>query len=283
VTAFHRGLREVGFFEGQNIAVEYRWAQEQYERLPTLADDLARRPVAVIVAAGGTSAALAAKAATQSIPIVFFVGTNPADVGLVASLSRPGGNATGVTLLNADLIAKRIEVIHEMVPAARIIALLVNPTGRAMAEVEQGEAELAARALGLQLLVLNASNQSDIESAFAALVQQRAGAVVVSSDVVLLGRREQVADCANRHGVPTIYPYRQFVTAGGLMSYGADELDGIRLVANYTGRILKGAKPADLPVQQTSKVELVINLKTAKSLGLIFPLPLLGRADEVIE
>jgi putative ABC transport system substrate-binding protein len=283
LAVFRQGLREVGFVEGENVAVEYRWAEGKYDRLPLLAADLVRLQVAVICANGGTPTSLAAKAATQSIPIVFLIGTNPVEVGLVASLNRPGGNATGVTILNADLMAKRIEAIHEVVPAAGTIALLVNPASPPLSATEQSEAQFAARALALRLVVANASNPSDIESAFSKLSGEGAGGLVISSDVFLFSRHEQIIEGAHRHGIPTLYPYRLYVAAGGLMSYAASEFDAMRQVAIYTGRVLKGEKPADLPVQQAAKVELVINLKTARALGLEVPPTLLARADEVIE
>ena len=281
VGAFRQGLKDIGYVEGQNVAIEYRWAEGQYDRLPALAADLVRRQVTAI-AATSTPAALAAKAATTTIPIVFTTASDPMRLGLVASLSRPGGNVTGATQLNVEVGPKRLELVRELLPAATIIALLVNPTNP-VAETLARDLQAAARTIGLQLHILNASTERDIDDAFASLAKLRAGALVVGSDVFFNTRSEQLGALTVRHGVPTIYQYREFAAAGGLMSYGGSITDSYRRAGGYTGRILKGEKPADLPVQQSTKVELIINLKTAKTLGLTFPLSLLGRADEVIE
>jgi putative tryptophan/tyrosine transport system substrate-binding protein len=281
VTAFRQGLNETGYVEGQNVAIEYLWAQGQYDRLPALVADLVRRQVTVIVAAG-VPTALAAKAATATIPIVFTLGVDPVQAGLVASLNRPGGNITGVVLL-AEVAAKRLDLLHELVPTSPVVALLINPTNPANAEVQTRSLQDAARSLGPQLHVLRASTVSEIDAAFGTLVELRAGALVVAGDPFLTNRRAQIVALAARYAVPAIYAWREFAEAGGLMSYGPDLADSSRLAGVYTGKILKGAKPADLPVEQAVKIQLVINLKTAKTLGLTVPLPLLGRADEVIE
>jgi putative tryptophan/tyrosine transport system substrate-binding protein len=276
-------LAETGYIEGQNVAIEYRWAEGHFDRLPALVADLVRRRVAVIAIAGTTASALAAKAATQTIPIVFTIGSDPVEIGLVASLNRPGGNLTGVTALQAAVVAKRFEMLHELAPAATPIAFLVNPTNAAVAQAETREAQVAARVLGVDLLVLNASTPSEIDTAFATMVGERAGALVTSSETFFMTQRVQFAVLAARHAVPTIYAWRENVEAGGLMSYGSNPLDSIRQAGVYTGRTLKGEKPADLPVQQSTKIELVINLKTAKALGLTIPETLLATADEVIQ
>jgi putative ABC transport system substrate-binding protein len=281
VRAFRQGLKDIGYVEGQNVAIEYRWAEGQYDRLPALAADLVRRQVTAI-AATSTPAALTAKAATTTIPIVFTTASDPMRLGLVASLSRPGGNVTGATQLNVEVGPKRLELVRELLPAATIIALLVNPTNP-VAETLARDLQAAARTIGLQLHILNASTERDIDDAFVNLAKLGAGALVVGSDVFFNTRSEQLGALTVRHGVPTIYQYREFAAAGGLMSYGGSITDSYRRAGGYTGRILKGEKPADLPVQQSTKVELIINLKTAKTLGLTFPLSLLGRADEVIE
>jgi putative ABC transport system substrate-binding protein len=280
--AFRQGLKEAGYVEGQNVEVEYRWAEGQNNRLPVLAAELVHRQVAVIMA-GGTPSAMAAKAATASIPIVFEVAVDPVEVGLVASLNRPGGNVTGVTNLNVEVGPKRLELLHELLPTATIIAVLENPASPNIAEPFLRTLQPAARALGLQLPVLHASTDHDFDAVFATLVQLRAGALVIMPDLFFNARHEQLAALALRHALPTIAQYRPFVAAGGLMSYGANVTDNYRLVGIHVGRILKGDKPADLPVVQSTKVELIINLKTAKALDITFPLALLGRADEVIE
>jgi ABC-type uncharacterized transport system substrate-binding protein len=281
VDAVRQGLKETGYAEGQNAAIEYRWAENQYDRLPALAADLVRRQVAVLVAVGN-AAAVAAKGATAKIPIVFEVGIDPVQFGLVAGLARPEGNLTGVTFLGGELTTKQLEVLHEAVPKAAVIGLIENPTNP-NAEFVRRNVQAAADALGRKLIVAKAVVESDIDPAVTFLVQQRIGALLVRSDVLFNGRPKLLVAIAGHHALPAIYPLREFAVAGGLMSYGASLSDALRLVGVYTGRILKGEKPADLPVQQSAKVELVINLKTAKALGLTVPLPLLGRADEVIE
>jgi putative ABC transport system substrate-binding protein len=279
--AFRQGLKEAGYVEGRNVGIEYRWAEGHNDRLPALAAELVRHQVAVIMA-GGSPSAVAAKAATATIPIVFEVAVDPVEVGLVASLNRPGGNLTGVTNLNVEVGPKRLELLHELLATATIIALLVNPTS-GIAEPFLRALHPAAHTLGLQLHVLHASTDRDFDTVFATLVQLRAGALVIMPDLFFHSRHEQLAALALRHALPAIVQYRPFVAAGGLMSYGASEMDNHRLVGIHVGRILKGEKPADLPVVQSAKVELIINLKTAKALGLTVPLPLSGRADEVIE
>jgi putative tryptophan/tyrosine transport system substrate-binding protein len=279
--AVRQGLSEQGYVEGRNLAVEFRWAEGQNDRLRALAADLVRRQVAVIVA-GGTPSALAAKAATLTIPIVFDTGGDPVELGLVSSLNRPGGNLTGVTALNGEIGPKRLELLHELVPAARIIALLVNPTNP-NANALSREVQAAARTLGLDLHVLNASTERDFDPAFATLAQVQAGGLVIATDGYFIGQSEQLAAYVLRYRVPAIFAYHEFAAAGGLMSYGGSLTDQYRLLGVYTGRILKGESPADLPVQQSTKVELIINLKTAKALGLNVPITLLGRADDVIE
>ena len=280
--AFRLGLNETGHIEGQNVAIEYRWAEGHNDRLPALATELVQHRVSVIAAAGGTPSALAAKAATSSIPIAFAVSVDPVEVGLVASLNRPRGNLTGVTSLNVELGPKRLELIHELIPIATIIAVLINPTSP-IAEQFLRDLRTAAPALGLQLHVLQASVEGDFDTVFATLVQLRPSALVITPDTFFNARIERLAALALRSAVPTIYQYYPFVRAGGLISYGSSETEYYRLLGNYTGRILNGEKPSDLPVQQAAKVELFINLKTAKALGLAVPLSLLGRADEVIE
>jgi putative tryptophan/tyrosine transport system substrate-binding protein len=281
VAAFRQGLQEAGYREGQNAAIEYRWANDQYDRLPALAAELVHRQVAVIAVIGGLLPALAAKAATTRIPIVFATSGDPVQLGLVASLSKPGGNLTGATALNVQVGPKRLELLHEMVPTATIIALLVNPTNPAFAE--SLDVQAAARALALQIHVLHASTEGDFETVFATLVQLRAGALVIGPDTFFTARSEQLAALTVRHAVPAIYQNREFTAAGGLMSYGGSFQDLYRQAGVYTGRILKGDKPSDLLVVQSTKVELFINLKTAKTLGITVPLPLSGRADELIE
>jgi putative ABC transport system substrate-binding protein len=283
VNAFHQGLADEGFAEGRNLAIEYRWAEGQNDRLPALAADLVRREVAIIVVGASTPGALAAKAATQTIPIVFFVGTDPVKVGLVASLAQPGGNITGITVLNVELIAKSLELMHNLMPPGTTIAVLVNPANIPQTATERVVVQDAARVLDARVVIVSASSPSEIESAFAALVRDQLGALVVSGENFFLTQRNLLVKLAANHAVPTIYPYREFVLAGGLMSHGTHFSDAFRRIGVNTGRILKGKKAADLPVQQVTKIELAINLKTAKALGLTFPLPLLGRADEVIE
>jgi putative tryptophan/tyrosine transport system substrate-binding protein len=278
--AFRQGLSQTGYVEGRNVAIEYRWASDQYDRLPALAADLVRRNVAVIVT--NAPGALTAKAATTTIPIVFVTGVDPVAVGLVASLARPGGNVTGVTTLNVEVVAKRLELLHEVVPAVTDIAALINPTNP-NAETVSKDLQVAARTIGVKLHVLHASTEPDLAAAFASLGQLRAGGLVIVTDPFFIGRSEQLAALTIRHAVPAIFQFRAFAMAGGLMSYGPSSTDTYHQVGVYAGRILKGEKPADLPVQQVTKVELLINLKTAKALRLNVPLPLLGRADEVIE
>ena len=282
IAAFRQGLNETGFIEHRNVGIEYLWAEGQLDRLPALADELVRRPVAVIAATGGDPSVFAAKAATATIPIVFNLGVDPVKMGVVASLNRPGGNLTGIFQLTTGLEPKRLEILHELVPTASVVSALMNPA-RPAAETQLQDVQEAARALGLKIAVLNASSDGDIDAAFATLVQQRPGALLVASDALFFRRRETVVALAARHAVPAIYQWREFPAIGGLMSYGTSLADAYRQVGIYTGRMLKGERPGDLPVQQSTKVELVINLKTAKTLGLTFPISLLGRADEVIE
>jgi putative ABC transport system substrate-binding protein len=282
VAAVRQGLIEAGYVEGRNVAFEYRWAEDHYERLPALAAELVRREVAVIASIGGITSAVAAKSATATIPIVFEIGGDPIKLGLVASLSRPGGNITGVSFLVGTLAAKQFEVLHETVPKAVLIGFLVNPT-IADAETQTKNALAAAETLGQKLLVVQARTDSELETAFVTLVQQRAGALIVGGDPFFSSRPDKLVKLAAHQKIPTIYFLREFVAAGGLMSYGANITEAHRIVGLYAGRILKGEKPADMPVQQSTKVELVINLKTAKALGLNISLPLIGRADEVIE
>jgi putative ABC transport system substrate-binding protein len=279
---FREGLKEAGYVEGQNVSIEYRWAQDHVDRLPALAADLVQRRVNVIVAASGTPGAVAAKAATATIPIVFAVAGDPIKLGFVESLNRPGGNLTGVTNLNVEIAPKRLEVLHALLPTATDLAVLIDPTGSAPAEPFVREVQAAARSFGLRVHVLNASTESDFDSVFAHLVQLKA-ALIIGPSIFFVGRHEQLATLATRYKVPAISQYRPFAAAGGLMSYGSDETEYYHLVGSYTGRILKGEKPAQLPVLQSTKVELIINLKTAKALGIEVPLSLLGRADQVIE
>ena len=280
--AFRQGLKEADYVEDRSVKIEYRWADGYYDRLPTLAADLVRRQVAVIVAGGGAVTARAARAATAITPIVFSMGDDPVKLGFVNNLNLPGGNLTGVSLLTTGLEAKRLEVLHEAVPGTSVIGLLVNSNFPDV-ETQLKDVPAAARVLGLQITVLNANSERDIDTAFATLVQQRVGALLVASSPFFAGRREQLVALATRHTVPAIFEWPEFVKLGGLMSYGTNLADGYRQVGIYTGKILKGAKAAELPVQQQTRVELVINMKTAKSLGLTFPITLLGRADEVIE
>jgi putative tryptophan/tyrosine transport system substrate-binding protein len=280
---FRQGLSETGYVEGQNVAIEYRWAEGQNDRLPALAADLVRRQVKVIATPGTTPAALAAKAATTTIPIVFFTAGDPVALKLVASLNRPGGNLTGATSLGGELAPKRLELLHQLMPTATVMAALVNPSNAALAESTARKLQEAARSLGLRLHTLRASTESDFDSVFAELVRLRASALVIAIDSFFTARREQLGALALRHGIAAIYQDRDFAVAGGVISYGGSLTEGYRLVGLYTGRILKGEKPADLPVQQVTRVELIINMKTAKVLGLTIPTALLVRADAVIE
>lgn len=282
IAAIQQGLGETGHVEGRNVAIEYRWAEGRFDQLPSLAADLVRRQVAVILAIQGATAPLAAKAATARIPIVFSIGGDPVRLGLVSSLNRPGGNVTGATFLVNTLAAKRLELLRELVPSGALIGLLVNPKNPA-AESETRDAQSAARAVGLKVHVQNASSAGEIDAAFARFVQQRVNAVTFAADAVFNSRRNQLVALAARHRLPTMYFYREFANAGGLISYGGYDTDAYRLAGAYAGRILKGEKPGDLPVQQVTKVELVINLRTAKALGITIPAALLARADEVIE
>jgi putative ABC transport system substrate-binding protein len=281
VAAFRQGLKEIGFVENQNVVVEYSWAKGQYDQLPAMAANLVRRKVAVIVVGGGNFAALAAKAATTTIPIVFTTGADPVAAGLVASLNRPGGNLTGISFLVASLKAKQFEILHEAVPSANVIGFLDNP----ISSVEEGMKELqaAVNAVGLKLVVVKAGADNEFEGAFATFVQNEVSALIVSTDAFFNNQRQRLVALSARHAIPTIYPYREYAAAGGLMSYGTSVADAYRLAGVYAGRILKGEKPADLPVQLSTTVELTINLVTAKTLGINFPLMLLGRADELIE
>src|SRR5262245_41017099 len=281
--AFRQGLSETSYVEGQNVAIQSRWAENHHDRFPALLADLIRRDVTVIVAVTGTPPALAAKDATTTIPIVFATAGDPVALGLVASLNRPGGNVTGVATLTVELGPKQLEVLRELVPTATIIALLVNPTNATNAERLSRDLQAAARTLGLQLHVLHASTERDFDAVFASLPRLRAGALVIGSDPFFNSRSQQLIALALHHAMPTMYPFREYAMAGGLISYGNSFADAHRQVGVYTGRILKGEKPADLPVQQATKVELIINLKTAKALGLEVPLSLLTRADELIE
>jgi ABC-type uncharacterized transport system substrate-binding protein len=282
LSAFLKGLGETGYVEGRNVAIEYRWAEDRIDRLPAMVADLVRRQVSVI-AATSTPAALAAKAATTTIPIVFEIGSDPIQLGLVASLSRPGGNITGATQLVQEVTPKMLELLHELLPTTHVMALLVNPADSALAQTYISKVLAAAHTLGLELHVLNASSERDFDGVFAKLIELRAGGLVIGAQALFTSHSEQLAALAAHHGVPTIYKGREFAAAGGLMSYGSDITDSYRLAGIYTGRVLKGEKPADLPVQQATKIELYINLKTAKALGITVPLPLSGRADEVIE
>jgi len=281
IRAFLQGLKGAGYVEGENVVIEYRWANGQYDRLPALAEELVRRRVSVI-AATSTPANLVAKAATTSIPIVFTAGGDPVQLGLVASLARPGGNVTGVTQMTGEVAPKRVELAHELVPQATIFGLLTNPTNPSASTVER-DSHAAAVKLGLKLEVLRASTDAEIDQAFAALREIHAGALVIGTDAFFNNRINKIADLAVRDSVIAIYEYHQFVTAGGLVSYGGSITDSYRLAGGYVGRVLKGEKPADLPVQQASKIELIINLKSAKTLGVSVPQSIYNRADEVIE
>jgi len=282
VAAFRQGLKETGYVEGQNVAIEYRWAEGRIDRLPALAADLVQRRVAVI-AATTVPAVLAAKEATATIPVVFETAADPIQLGLVAGLNRPGGNITGVANLNLEIAPKRLELLRELVPAASVVGLLINPANPVVAEPVVRASQAAARTLGVNLHVLNASSEGDFEQLFASLMQLRAGGLVIGPDALFTAHTQQLAALALRHAVPTVHQNREFVAAGGLVSYGGLTSDACRLTGVYTGRVLKGEKPADLPVQQATKVELYINLKTAKTLGITIPLPLSGCADELIE
>jgi putative ABC transport system substrate-binding protein len=283
IAGFHRGLAEIGYIENQNVTIDYRWAEGLNDRLPALAADLVRRQVAVIATPGSTQSALAAKTATQTIPIVFLLGTDPVEIGLVTSLNRPGGNITGISTLNVDVVAKRLELLHELVPAALSIAYLRNPTNPVFSSAETKAVQTAAQVLGVNLIILNASRQEEILAAFATLVQQRVGGLLTGGEPLFFTHIDLLVLLAARHAIPTISHYREFVTAGGLIGYGPSLPSAYRQVGVYTGRILKGEKPADLPVQRASKIEFVINLKAARVIGLDVPPSLLARADEVIE
>jgi putative ABC transport system substrate-binding protein len=279
---FKRGLADTGYVEDRNIVIEYRWADDQYERLPALAVELVQRRVAVLVA-GGSPTALPAKASTNLVPIVFMVGSDPVELGLVASLNHPGGNLTGVAYLNAEVAPKRLEMLHQFVPSAKSIALLVNPANPRAAEAQAKELEAAVHSLGLRLSLVKASNPIEIEDAFSTLTRDHVEALQVGVDPLFGNHIDQLVALATRHKMPTIYPWREFTIAGGLMNYGASIPDAFRQVGVYVGQILKGAKPSDLPVQQPTKLQTVLNLKAAKALGIEFPPTLLARADEVIE
>jgi putative ABC transport system substrate-binding protein len=282
VAAFHQGLAEFGFVEGRNVTIEYRWAQGRYDRLPALAAELVSKPVAVLVSTGGTVSARVAKASTQTIPVVFTTADDPVKVGLVDSLNRPGGNITGVTASFIESASKRIGLLRELLPNASTIAFLVNPTNPSTV-TETSEMQAAARAIGRRIEVLSASSERDIDVAFDGLKQKQADALLIAADPFLFARADQVVALAARQAIPTLYFRREFAVAGGLMTYGSNFAELFRVVGVYAGRILRGTKPADLPVQQPTKFELVINLKTAKALGLEVPPSLLARADEVIE
>jgi putative ABC transport system substrate-binding protein len=282
LAAFRQGLGETGYFEGKNVAIEYRWAEGQYNRLPALAAELVSHQVTVITATGGEPSALAAKAATATIPIIFTLGGDPVAAGLVASLNRPGGNLTGMTIMALQMGPKRLELLRQLLPNATAMTMLINPAFPATS-AEARELQDAARSLGLQINVQNASTESQIDTAFTTIVQQRASALIVATDPFLLGQRDQLVRLAARHAIPTMYFLREFVEAGGLMSYGPNIANEYRQAGVYTGRVLKGEKPADLPVMQPTKFDLVINLKTTKALGLTMPQNLLVAADEVIE
>jgi putative ABC transport system substrate-binding protein len=281
VRAFRQGLKQVGYVEGETVAIEYRWADGQYNRLPELANDLVKRQVAVIAAAG-TPANVAAKSATATIPVVFTAGSDPVQLGLVTSLSRPGGNVTGATQLTGEVAPKRVEVAHELVPGAKLIGLLVNPRNPSAVNLTRASQQ-AASMLALQLDEVHASTEAELDDAFRTLAAKQVGAVVVVTDAFFNGAVPLLASLSMRHSLPTVYQYHQFIEAGGLISYGGSITDTYRLAGGYVGRILKGERPADLPGQQSTAVELIINLKTAKALGLTVPLSLIGRADELIE
>jgi putative tryptophan/tyrosine transport system substrate-binding protein len=283
ISAFRQGLNEFGYVERRNVSIEYRWVEGQYDRLTALTAELVRRRVTVIVATGGTAVARAAKSATATIPIVFVAGGDPVEVGLVASLNRPGGNVTGAAILTTSLTAKRLELLHSLVPEAKSIGFLINPTNTTVTKIEMMEAESAAHTLGVRLVPLNASNLREIETVFETLAAQRIRALLAGGDPLWTFQRIQLAVLTARYSVPAIYAVREITDAGGLISYGAGISDAYRLAGNYTGRILKGEKPADLPVQQSTRIEMILNLKTAKALGLTIPETLLATADEVIQ
>lgn len=283
LTAFRQGLNEAGFVEGRSVTIEYRWAEGHNERLPALATDLVQRQVSVLVALGGTASVLAAKAATATIPVVFRMATDPVEMGLVASLSRPGGNVTGVTTMGVELGPKQLELLRELAPAASVIALLSNPTNPEITRIQARDVPAAARRLGLVLHVLNATTEADFDPVFAKMKELQVRGLVIGADTFFNARSEHLADLAVRHAIPTISPYREFTKAGGLMSYGASIIGASRQAGAYTGRVLKGEKPADLPVERPTLFELVINVKSAKALGLSVSPNLLSRADEVIE
>jgi len=283
LAAFHRGLADKGYVERRNVVIEYRWAEGRYDRLPVLATELVHRQVAVIAVPGSTVAAVAAKTATQTIPIVFFIGADPIELGLVKSLNRPGGNVTGVSTVGVEVAVKRLELMHELVPAATLVGVLVNPANPVYTEAYVRALEVGARVLGVRLLAVNASSQSEIDAAFATLVRERAGALVITGDTFFTTHQRQIVALALRYRVPTIEQTREFTDVGGLMSYATDYQEAYRLVGDTTGRILRGEKAADLPVQQATRIELIINLKTAKALGIEAPSSFLVRADEVIE
>ena len=282
VAGFRKGLNEAGYVEGRDLTIEFRWAQGKYDRLPVFAADLVRQKVAVILSSGGDVAALAAKAATSSIPIVVVTGSDPVKAGLVASFNRPGGNVTGASFVATELETKRLELLHDLVPSAAVIGVLINPTNPA-AEGRSKDLQMAARTLHRDIHIVNVSNESDLEAAFATLTQQPAGALLVSTDSFFTSQRDRLVALAKRYALPTIYPWREFVEAGGLMSYGPIISEVYRQAGIYTGRILKGEKPADLPFVRPTKFELVVNMKTAKALGLTLPALILAHADEVIE
>jgi len=282
VAAVHQGLKEAGYIEHQNVPMEYRWANSQYDRLPGLAADLVSRRVAVIVPIGGAPAVLAAKAATSTIPIVFNMGADPIGLGLVTNLNRPGGNITGVAMMTLEIETKRLELLHELAPASTPIAILLNPSN-AQAQGQEREAQAAAPVIGRKVLILKAGTEHEIERAFATLVRERAAALLVGGDTFFTSQATLFVVLTARHSIPTVYPFRSFVDAGGLMSYGSSLLDAYRQTGVYTGRVLKGEKPADMPIVQPTKFELVINLKTARAVGIPIPATLLARADEVIE
>jgi putative ABC transport system substrate-binding protein len=280
---FREGLRDIGFTEAENVTIEYRWSEGETDRLPNLTAELVQRQVAVIVAAAGTPGAMAAKDATTTIPVVFAVAIDPVKAGLVVSLNKPGGNLTGVTNLNVEIGQKRLELLHALMPAATVFGVLVDPTARGLSDPFVSAVQTAASALGLQVHVLHATTERDFDAVFASLAQFRVSGLIIGPSTNYVGRVEPLAALAARYAMPTVFQFRNFAAAGGLLSYGSDETEYYRMVDHTTGRILKGERPAEIPVEQSTKVELIINLKTAKALGVNFPLTLLGRADEVIE